>query len=112
MIRDIVETSYPGKEIKMSLGIAEMTEKLRQFMFEKVYLGSEAKNEESKAENMIRLLFEHFSKFPEAMGADALKNVEIYGVRQAVTDYIAGMTDVYAVNLFKSIYIPKGWDRI
>jgi dGTPase len=111
MIYDVVESSYPGPEIKMSAGIEETTEKLRQFMFDKVYLGSEAKIEEGKAENLIRLLFEHFLKHPNDMGQDSDRNVALYGLMQAVIDYIAGMTDIYAVNIFKSIYVPKGWDR-
>jgi dGTPase len=111
MIHDIVESSVAAGSIAMSLGIEEMTERLRQFMFENVYLGSEAKQEESKAENMIGMLFGHFTEHPEDMGKDAVKNVRQYGIKQAVTDYIAGMTDIYAVNTFKNIFIPKGWNR-
>jgi len=112
MIRDIVETSYPGPAVRMSDRIEEMTEKLRRFMFDNVYFGSEAKKEEGKAEYMIRLLFEHYTSNPRDMGEDSERNVEQYGLKQAVTDYIAGMTDVFAVNVFKNIYIPKGWDRL
>jgi dGTPase len=93
----------------MSEEIDGMTENLRQFMFKNVYLGSEAKEEESKAENMLRLLYEHFTERPFDMGHDATRNVELYGVKQAVTDYIAGMTDVYAVKVFNNLFIPKGW---
>lgn len=109
MIRDIVETSYDKPYIRMSEAIEQSTESLRQFMFEKVYLGSEAKREEAKAENMIRMLFEYFTENPAEMGRDAERSTGLYGIKQAVTDYIAGMTDIYAVNTFKNIFIPKGW---
>ncbi len=111
MIKDIVETSYNEAFVRMSPAVEEMTEKLRQFMFDNVYLGSEAKEEEKKAENMIRLLFQYFTDNPAKMGQDAERNVQFYGIKQAVTDYIAGMTDIFAVNTFKNIFIPKGWQR-
>ncbi len=112
MIKDIVEESYDRPLIRMSSAIEEMTENLRQFMFQSVYLGSEAKEEEKKAENMIRLLFEYFTGNPSEMGQDAERNVKLYGIKQAVTDYIAGMTDIFAVNTFRNIFIPKGWQRL
>jgi dGTPase len=111
MIKDVVEASYNEPFIKMSSAIEDMTENLRQFMFQNVYLGSEAKEEEKKAENMIRLLFQYFTDNPTEMGQDAERNVKLYGTKQAVTDYIAGMTDIFAVNTFRNIFIPKGWQR-
>lgn len=111
MIRDIVEQSYNKPFIKMSPEIEDMTENLRQFMFRTVYLGSEAKEEEKKAENMIRMLFDYYTDYPAEMGGDAERNIKLYGTKQAVTDYIAGMTDIFAVNTFKNIFIPKGWQR-
>ena len=76
-------------------------------MFENVYFGSEAKREEGKAEHMIRLLFSHFYENPSEMKRD--EELEKYGLSQTVTDYIAGMTDRYAVKVFEDIYIPKCW---
>lgn len=109
MIRDVVETSYNKPVVSMSEEIDAMTENLRQFMFKNVYLGSEAKAEERKAENMLRLLYEYFMEHPGDMGSDAERNISLYGLMQAVTDYIAGMTDVYAVKVFNNLFIPKGW---
>jgi dGTPase len=60
---------------------------------------------------MIRLLYAHYCDKPQDMGAEGKSRVEIYGLEQAVTDYVAGMTDNYAVNAFREIYIPKGWDK-
>ena len=111
MIRDIVMRSYGQPCVRMSEDTEALTEQLRQFMFKHVYFGSKAKEEEGKAEGMIRLLYAHYCKTPEDMGHDAPRRVEQYGLEQTVTDYIAGMTDRFAVNAFKEIYIPKGWNK-
>ena len=111
MIRDIVGNSS-GRDIMMSDEIDKATQGLRQFMFEHVYFGSKAKEQESRAEVMIRMLFKHYNEVPVDMGRDAGKSMERFGLKQTVTDYIAGMTDRYAVNAFKDIYIPKGWNKL
>ncbi len=109
MITDIVNNSAGGPQIRMSPEIEALTEELRQFMFERVYLGSAAKEEEGKAENMIRMLYAFFLKNPDRMGPDTVRRLEEDDLMQTVTDYIAGMTDRFAVKLFRDIYIPKGW---
>ena len=111
MIRDIVTSSYGQPAVRMSGEVEKRMDELRQFMFSHVYFGSKAKEEESKAENMIRLLYAHYCDAPQDMGPEAKSHAERYGLEQAVTDYIAGMTDRYAVNAFREIYIPKGWDK-
>jgi dGTPase len=111
MITDIVKSSAGLPIIRMSPAVEALTEKLRQFMFANVYLGSTAKEEEGKAENLIRMLYDHFMDNPAAMGPDAQQRAEEDGLKQVVTDYIAGMTDRYAVKLFRDIYLPRGWEK-
>lgn len=112
MITDIVRSSVGQPVIRMSADVEVLTDMLRQFMFENVYLGSVAKDEEGKAENMIRMLYGFFMDNPAKIGPEALRRIEEDGPEQAVTDYIAGMTDRYAVKLFRDIYIPKGWEKV
>lgn len=109
MITDVVVSSTGKPMVTMSNDVAALTEKLRQFMFERVYLGSVAKSEEKKAEAMLEMLFELFMKTPDKMGEDTVRRVGAFGLKTAVADYIAGMTDRYAVALFREVYIPKGW---
>jgi dGTPase len=111
MIRDVVLRSYGHPYVRMSPDIEALTERLRQFMFQHVYFGSKAKEEEGKAGKMIRLLFEHYCAAPEDMGPDAQRRISLYGLTQTVTDYIAGMTDRFALGAFKDIFIPKGWEK-
>lgn len=109
MITDIVTNSFDQPRVAMSARVEELTESLRQFMFKEVYFGSAAKLEEAKAEKMIRMLYGLFIQQPERMGEGFAQRIEQAGREQTVTDYIAGMTDRYAVALFREIYIPKGW---
>lgn len=109
MIVDIVTNSFGRPRLAMSGQIEELTDRLRTFMFENVYTGSAAKAEEAKAEKMIRMLFELFMAQPGLLGESHAPRIGSDSLMQTVTDYIAGMTDRYAVALFREIYIPKGW---
>jgi len=111
MIGDVVACSEGSAEICMSRNVDEMTERLRQFMFDSVYCGSAAKAEEGNAERIVRLLYAHYTDNPGDMGEGAAAQTEKYGPVQTVTDYIAGMTDRFAVRKFMDIYIPKGWNK-
>ena len=97
--------------IKMEDDMWEVFDSLNSFMFERVYLNPVCKSEEKKADKLIKFLFEYFSKnrkeLPEEYKAIAKKE----GTHRAVCDYIAGMTDHYAVQKFSEIYIPMGWEK-
>ena len=80
MITDVVVSSDGKDEILMSKGKDEVFEKLRQFLFDNVYFGSAAKKEEGKSEQLIRLLFSHFSERPQDMGPDSTSRVEKFGI--------------------------------
>lgn len=112
MIVNIIENSRGKGEIAMSREFGEATEELRNFMFQHVYIGSSAKAEEGKAENLIRSLYERLTRQPELLPAEFYNMIDDEGIERAVCDYIAGMTDRYAVNVFHSIFIPARWMRI
>ena len=82
---------------------------LKDFMFDSVYTNPLAKGEEGKAQDMLRTLFEYYQKNPEELPADFQSIRAGEGVDRAVCDYIAGMTDPYAVEQFKALFIPMGW---
>ncbi len=91
----------------------ENTEKyyiqLHEFLFDAVYRNPKAKSEETKVLGIVEGLFNYFVKNPEKMSAEYLKICENEGIERAVTDYIAGMTDHYAVTCYSDIYVPKFW---
>jgi dGTPase len=109
MIADIIRNSSGVNDIRMSAEFGQEMEKLRSFMFENVYIGSAAKKEESKAELMIGELFYHLLKNPALISGDFGDAGDENDIEQNVIDYIAGMTDPYAVRRFKEIFVPASW---
>ena len=82
---------------------------LRAFLFERVYRNPVAKREEQKVGDLIGRLFEYYLERPEALPADFHPQLSFEGIQRTVCDYIAGMTDHYAVDKFEEIFIPMGW---
>src|SRR5690625_4933111 len=113
MILDIIETSLDTNNISMSKEVGEKTEKLRQFMFDHVYINSKAKSEEEKSEHIIRELYNYYLNNLEKLPAEYRKEINGYdaSIEDRICDYIAGMTDRYAVNTYKNIFIPKPWEK-
>ncbi len=113
MILDVIGNSLGKKKITMGEEIGYYTEKLRQFMFERVYLNSVAKREEGKAKYIIEQLYHYYlynyNNLPKEH--KKLYNDIISSKEDIICDYIAGMTDRYAVNLFKDLFIPKAWEK-
>ena len=111
MIHDVITQSMDCPEIRMSPEIGEATAELRKFMFAEVYQNSRAKAEEKKAVHLVEQLYmyyiEHISELPEKY-RDRIERGE--GKKeQNVCDFIAGMTDLYAVKQYQEIFIPESW---
>ena len=79
-------------------------------MFENVYRSPVAKAEESKAKAMLCKLFEYYMANPQALPEDFHPQMSFEGLERTVCDYIAGMTDNYAVDKYTEIFIPAGWN--
>ena len=107
MVNDIVKASCGKNIISMSEDIYKAMWDLRQFMFDRVYLASRAKTEEIKAGSIIKWLYYYFMEntleLPEEFKSMLLKT----GNERVICDYIAGMTDRYAINKFKELFIPE-----
>ena len=108
MVSSVVKNSTD--DITMSDEILAVYEQLHEFMFERVYRNPVAKGEETKVYGIIKGLFDYFSENPDKMSGEYSEILKRDGIKRAVTDYIAGMTDHYAVETYKNIYIPKSWD--
>ncbi len=111
MVKDLAETSEGKGEIVMSQRVHFATEQLRDFLFRNVYIGSEAKQEEAKVYNVLRMFFEHYLANPNALSERLGKEIPRLEHKQGVVDYIAGMSDSYAISEFQRLFLPKGWAR-
>ncbi len=109
MIYDVVVSSYGKPRVTMSDDVLEATNALRKFMFEKVYLAGPAKTEDEKAQGVLWDLLEHFERDPDRMPQEHQRIAESDGIKRAVADYIAGMTDRYALDMYTALFIPAAW---
>ena len=84
-------------------------DELRAFMFERVYSSPQARGEEEKVYRMIEFLFGHFLKHPDLLPAEYRKHLDEDGIPVIAADYIAGMTDRFAIGCFEELFVPKVW---
>ena len=90
--------------------LEETMDSLREFMFEAVYRNPVAKGEEGKGIEVLQALYRYFEEHPEAMPNEYLQIAFEDDVPTAVCDYIAGMTDRYAIAKYQDVFIPKAWN--
>lgn len=97
--------------LSMSPPILEATNALREFLYQHVYLNSQAKADDGKVRIMIEMLYMHFLEHPEELPPDLQRINHERGepTERAVVDYIAGMTDRYAIKVFNDLYVPRTW---
>ena len=111
LVYNLVENSAGKPYITLSDEFEKALDGLRRYMFEHLYTKSEAKTEEVKAKRLIESLFAYFVNSPDEL-PELYKNLlKDYDVKTVVCDYIAAMSDRYAVKVFSDIFIPKGWQN-
>ena len=109
LVTDAINTSREAGTVMLSPRVDQALKDLRSFMFERVYRNPVAKAEERKAKDMLQWLYEYYITHPEALPEDFHPQLSFDGMERTVCDYIAGMTDNYAVDKFTEIFIPTGW---
>jgi dGTPase len=105
LVHDLVEHSERAGDIVQGDEVGAAMMRLRSFMFQNVYLGPTARAEHAKIERVMRGLFDWFCDHPEELAAD-----EVDGPTQAdrVIDYLAGMTDRFAIRAWTERAVPQG----
>ncbi|MBQ8296365.1 MAG: deoxyguanosinetriphosphate triphosphohydrolase [Ruminococcus sp.] len=96
-------------EIDFAPDIRKAHDKLRAFMFEHVYTNPNAKQEEAKALALIEKLYDYFIRNPEKLPEEYRRIIRECDADRAVCDYISGMSDGYAVDLYTELFVPKSW---
>ena len=111
MIHNVIINSMDQPEIRMSPEVERATMDLRAFMFENVYKNPVAKGEEEKAINMVTNLYDYYRRHIQLLPDQFLEMLEEEGgtPERIVCDYIAGMTDTYAIKKFEEYFIPESW---
>ncbi len=111
MIHDIVNNSQEQPAIRMSEDVEFAFRGMRKYMFENVYTNPKAKGEEKKAENILKELFRYYMDHPELLSNEYIERMWQTGETQerSVCDYIAGMTDQYAIAKFQEFFVPVSW---
>jgi dGTPase len=103
LVRDLVERSGEAGDIVQGEEAGAAMDRLRTFMFERVYLGPESRREAGRIERMLRALFEHYAANPPpSLVAEATE-------ADRVVDWLAGMTDRFALRAFSDLSVPRGF---
>lgn len=106
MVRDMIQESEHKSTVCQSDEVKDSMHEFRRFMFERVYMSNVLKEERNKGKLIIEILFDYYMENPEILPPEFL--VRTGGDKQeAVTDYIAGLTDTYAISKFKHFFIPR-----
>ena len=109
-IHDIVTTSLGKNDILMSEPVAKAMKDLRQFMFENVYTNPEAKSEESKAETLMKTLYDYYLTHFDVLPREYQIMVDNGEAKERVVcDYVGAMTDRFAISKYEELFIPKSW---
>lgn len=112
MIHDMVNNSLDKDDIIMSDEMVVAMQEIRKFMFEHVYIDSKAKEHEDKAKNLVTQLYLYFDAHQYLLPPEYIQMIDIgEDTSRVICDYIAGMTDRYAVRKFMDLFIPSSWNE-
>lgn len=109
LVHDMIESSAKADDITMSQPVWDAMMELRAFLFDTVYTSEPIMHEVTKAKHMIEDIFDYFVRHYDEVPED-LRAISGGDPLRAVTDYVAGMTDRYAQNYFKDMFIPHSWN--
>jgi len=111
MVNDVIKNSEGKDEIMQSEAFKNELITLRSFMFKNVYKSGRVKKEEdlAKVGVVIKALYDYFLEHEEMLPEDLQEVAKKEGINEAVKDFVAGMTDRYALSLYTDLFVPKAW---
>jgi dGTPase len=107
LVTDLVRESEDSSEVRLSQPVLDALLVLREFLFERVYVRPEAEHEQKKAIELVRTLFSYYLEHAEAVPAEYRATSD--DLPTQVADYIAGMTDRFALRTYEQLFLPQGW---
>jgi dGTPase len=111
LVHDMVESSARAGDIVQGADAGRAMSRLRDFMFERVYLGPAVRAEHAKIANVVRTLFDHYVEHPELLPPLRGRPDEDEDLARRVTDYVAGMTDRYCISEYSRLAVPQAFAR-
>jgi dGTPase len=108
-VLDVIATSADRPIAAMSRPVLGALNELREFLFLNVYTSAIVKREADRSKQLVTLLFHHYRDHPEALPPEYQADPRGEGIDRRVADYIAGMTDSFAIELFQDLFVPKMW---
>ena len=110
-VRDLVARSADAGRIQMTEEVRTALNRLKDFLFEVVYQGSAAKAEVAKSQRLLLELFEYFVDHPSEISEDSRRLLDEgrVSVERAVCDFLAGMTDRFAIRMQERLFVPRTW---
>ena len=112
MIESVVRHSMDQNQVSMEDDVWDALMELRSFMFERVYSRDWAANECQKTRHIVTELVGHYMEHPQQLPNEYLESAFREGTQRAVCDYVACMTDAYAVKTYQKLFIPPFFDGI
>ncbi len=112
LVTAMIDGSLDKDAIAMDATVEPYFTQLHDFMYAHLYLNPKAKSEESKVDGIISALFDYYVKHPDRLPEEYALTRERDSVEQAVCDYVAGMTDNFALETYHTLYVPRGWSVI
>lgn len=112
MVTNVIRTTQEHnlESICLSEPVRSAILLLREYLYEKVYYNSQTDNEFIKAVKIIKEFYDYYLEHPNLLPESLIKDeISENNIQRAVCDYIAGMTDRYALGLYKEIFFPKPW---
>lgn len=116
LVRDVIATSAPyldrGKTeqlIHLSEPVREAADALRDFLFARVYTPINEQPATLKAQRVVQWLYQHHVEHPEQLPDEFAHRMDEDGVERVVADYVASMTDRYALARFEELFVPQFW---
>ena len=109
MITSVIANGAEGS-VDMQPEIRKAHDSLHAFLYANVYSNSKAKSEDSKAQELIARLYQYFREHPKEMPVQYQNIAAQFSTERAVCDYIAGMSDDYAIWTYERLFVPRSWD--
>jgi dGTPase len=107
---DLASQDRKDVQLRISPDIEAAADELKSFLYNRVYIGSEAKKEEGKVCHLIEALFHYFCGHMEELPPETQANPRNEPIERLVVDYISGMTDRFAVSTFERLFVPHSWN--